>query len=240
MGPLAASLIAKEKGLEPILTLSCRDRNRLSLCSDLLGAHALGIRNVLCVTGDYFTFGDTEDAKPVYDLDSVQAVQMIREMEKGTDAGANELDGPPLFFVGCVANPEANPMEPQLLKLEKKLEAGAQFIQTLDVFSFEKALAFFEHLKDKDVHVLAGLRFITEREVRLQEMRKLPGNPIPESMAAEIRSVTDNQEAVEKAKIRMVEMIKRVKDAGLCQGVHLTVEGHEELIPEILQEAGLP
>ena len=239
LGSLAASLLAKEKGLEPILTLSCRDRNRLSLSSDLLGAYAMGIENVLCVTGDYFNFGDTEDAKPVYDLDSVQAIQMIRELEKGKDIGGNELDGAPRFCVGCVANPLADPLEPQLLKLEKKLTAGARFIQTLDIFDLDKARFFFEHLKDKDVKVLAGIRLITEREVQLQETGKLPGNQIPESIVEEIKKTSEKKAIKEKAKERMKEMIKEVKDSGLCRGVHLTVDGHEGLIPEILQEVGL-
>lgn len=239
LGTLAASLLAKEKGLEPILTLSCRDRNRISLSSDLLGAYAMGIENVLCVTGDYFNFGDTEDAKPVYDLDSVQAIQMIRELEKGKDIGGNELDGAPRFCVGCVANPLADPLEPQLLKLEKKLAAGARFIQTLDIFNFDKASPFFEHLGDRDVEVLAGIRLITEREVQLQETGKLPGNPIPESVAEEIKKTGEKNIILEKAKARMTEMVKEVKDSGLCRGVHLTVDGHEGLIPQILHEAGL-
>jgi len=239
LGSLAASMLAKEKGLEPILTLSCRDRNRLSLSSDLLGAYTMGIENVLCVTGDYFNFGDTEDAKPVYDLDSVQAIQMIRELEKGKDIGGNELDGAPRFCVGCVANPLADPLEPQLLKLEKKLTAGARFIQTLDIFDLDKARPFFEHIKDKDVKVLAGIRLITEREVQLQETGKLPGNPIPESIVEEIKKTSEEKAIKEKAKERMKEMIKEVKDSGLCRGVHLTVDGHEGLIPEILQEVGL-
>lgn len=239
LSALAASLLAKEKGLEPILTLSCRDRNRLSLCSDLLGAYALGIQNILCVTGDYFNFGDTEDAKPVYDLDSVQAIQMIRQMEEGKDIGGNELDGSPRFCVGCVANPVADPLEPQLFKLEKKLAAGAQFIQTLDIFSLEKARPFFEHLKEKDVNVLVGIRLITEREVQLHETGKLPGNPIPQPLVEEIKNTADSNAILEKAKSRMVKMVKEVQDSGLCRGVHLTVEGHEALIPEILQEAGV-
>jgi 5,10-methylenetetrahydrofolate reductase len=239
LGSLAASLLAKDKGLEPILTLSCRDRNRISLSSDLLGAYAMGIENVLCVTGDYFNFGDTVDAKPVYDLDSVQAIQMIHELVKGKDIGGNALDGAPRFCVGCVANPEAEPLEPQLLKLEKKLAAGARFIQTLDIFDLDRARYFFEHLKDRDVTVLAGIRLITEREVQLHDTGKFPGNPIPESIVEEIRKTGEKEAIVEKAKARMKRMIKEVKDSGLCRGVHLTVDGHEGLIPEILQEVGL-
>ncbi|MCP4665874.1 MAG: 5,10-methylenetetrahydrofolate reductase, partial [Deltaproteobacteria bacterium] len=182
--------------------------------------YAMGIENVLCVTGDYFNFGDTEDAMPVYDLDSVQAIQMIRELEKGRDIGGNALDGAPRFCVGCAANPEADPLEPQLFKLEKKLAAGAQFIQTLDIYDFNRARPFFEHLRKKDVTVLAGIRLITEREVQLQERGKLPGNPMPESIVEEIKKTTEKGEIVAKAEARMKEMIKEVKDSGLCRGVH--------------------
>jgi len=239
MGPLASSLLARERGLEPVFTLSCRDRNRLALSADLLGAYAMGIRSVLCVSGDYFTFGDTVDGKPVYDLDSVQAIQMIRQMEQGRDIGGNDLDGVPDFCVGCVANPQAVPLEPHLMKLEKKLRAGAEFIQTLDVYEPDRATAFFENLRTRDVKVLAGVRFVTDREVRLGEAGKFPGNPIPDSWTKEIEGIREEGEILKRAKARVVEMLRRFRDSGLCDGVHLTVDGHEGLIPEMLQEAGV-
>ena len=239
MSALAASLLAKDRGIEPILAISCRDRNRLALSSDLIGAYALGLRNLLCVTGDYLTFGDAVEGRPVYDLDSVQTIQMIRQMENGKDIGGNDLDGAPVFCVGCVANPQAVPLEPQLLKLEKKLIAGAEFIQTLDLYNLDRSKPFFSFLKERDVKVLAGIRFITEREVRLSEERRVPGNPIPEAIKQEIKNLESTEEIAERAKIRMTEMIKRLKDSGLCHGVHLTVEGREELIPEMIKEAGI-
>jgi len=239
LGSFAAALLAKQRGVEPILTLSCRDRNRLALSSDLLGASALGLGNILCVTGDYLTFGDTVEAKPVYDLDSVQAIQMIRRLEKGKDIGDNDLDGSPAFCVGCVANPWAVPLEPHLLNLEKKLAAGAEFIQTLDLFDLDDAVPFFEYLKGKDVKVLAGVRLISEKEVRLWEHGKLPGNPIPREIIEEIADLGRADQVIESSKGRVVKMIKRLKDSGLCHGVHLTADGHEGLIPRIIEEAGI-
>jgi len=239
MGPLAGCLLAKEKGLEPILTLSCRDRNRLSMTSDLLGASALGIQNILCVSGDYFHFGDAEDAKPVYDLDSVQAIRMIRQMEEGRDIGGNELDGNPSFCVGCVGNPQSSPLEPHLLKLDKKLKAGAAFVQTLDIFDLSKSRSFFEHIEGQNVRVLAGIRLITDREVLLAKAGKLPGNPIPEDIEKEINGQENPDRILENARNRMIAMIKEVKNTGLCHGVHLTADGHEDLIPEIIREAEL-
>jgi 5,10-methylenetetrahydrofolate reductase len=239
MGPLAAALKVQEKGLDPILSLCCRDRNRLALCADVLGASALGIENVLCVTGDYFHFGDAPEAKPVYDLDSVQAMEMIQQMEQGRDVGGNDLEGSPSFCVGCVGNPQAIPLEPQLLKMDKKLDAGASFVQTLDIFDLERARPFLEHLGGTDVKVLAGIGIITEREVRLAGEGKYPGNPIPPEIMDEVGGLDSPEEIISRAKSRMVDMITRVKASGLCRGVHLTLNGHETLLAEILQESGI-
>lgn len=239
LSAVAGAVMAREKGLEPILTISCRDRNRLALSSDLLGAHALGIRAVLCVSGDYFTWGDVEDGKPVYDLDSVQAIEMIRALEKGKDAGGNPLDGSPGFCVGCVANPEVEPLEPHLIKLDKKLEAGAEFIQTLDLYDLAKGRRFFEYVNTKGVKVLAGLRLVTQREVEVSRKGRLPGNRIPDGLLGEIEGAATDEERQKRARAWMVRMIQSVRESRMCHGVHLTAEGHEALIPEILQEAGI-
>lgn len=239
LGGLAASLLLKEKGVEPIMVLSCRDRNRLAMSSDLLGAYSMGIRNLLCVSGDYFTYGDTPDAKPVYDLDSVQAIQMIREMEQGRDIGGNELDGVPSFCVGCVANPHAEPIEPMLLKLEKKVRAGAEFVQTLDVYDWGKTRPFFDFAKERDLKVLVGVRLITQKEVKLWEAGKMPGNPIPEHWRTQLNQLEDETSVRKQARGRMVAMIREVKESGLAAGVHLTLAGNEEMLPEILKEAGI-
>ncbi|MBW1775343.1 MAG: methylenetetrahydrofolate reductase [Deltaproteobacteria bacterium] len=239
LGPLAAALKVQEKGLDPILSMCCRDRNRLALCADALGAYAMGIENVLCVTGDYFHFGDAPEAKPVYDLDSVQAIEMIHQMEQGRDIGGNDLDGTPSFCVGCVGNPQAVPLEPQLLKIDKKLGAGVAFIQTLDIFDLEQARSFLEHLGEKGVKILLGIGFITDREVRKAREGKLPGNPIPREIMDEMGSLSGPEEVLTQAKSRMIEMITQVKGSGLCHGVHLTLNGYESLLSEILQGAGI-
>ncbi|MFH1481716.1 MAG: methylenetetrahydrofolate reductase [Pseudomonadota bacterium] len=239
LSAVAAAFMAKNRGLEPILALSCRDRNRIALSSDLLGAHSLGLHNLLCVTGDYLTFGDAVEAKPVYDLDSVQLIQMIRELEKGVDIGGNGLDGAPAFCVGCVANPQAVPLEPQLLKLEKKLRAGAEFILTLDLFDMDRSTAFFERLKGKGVKVLAGIRLVTERDMALSDQGRLPGNPLPEEMKEGLKAIGERDKIIESARGQMVDLIKRLKGSGLCHGIHLHAEGYEDLLPQIIQEAGI-
>lgn len=239
VGALAAAIKVREKGLEPILSLCCRDRNRLALCSDLLSASALGFENILCVTGDYFHFGDVPEAKPVFDLDSVQAIQMAHEMEQGRDIGGNALAGTPAFCVGCAGNPHAVPLPPQLLKLDKKLDAGVDFIQTLDIFDLERARSFLEHLRGRPVKVLAGIGLVTDREIQEAKEGRLPGNRVPDEIMDEMEGLTSPEEIRARAKSRMVEMIRQLKGSGLCRGVHLTLNGHEGLLPEILQEAGI-
>jgi 5,10-methylenetetrahydrofolate reductase len=238
MNSVSASLLAKERGGEPICTFTCRDRNRMALCSDLLGAFAVGIGNILLVSGDYFTFGDIPQAMPVFDLDSVQAIQMVRAMEEGRDAGGNDLDGSPSFCLGGVANPQANPFEPQILKFLKKVRAGVDFIQTLDIYDVKKLEIFMERVDNQGIKVLAGVRLVTKAEAALQEAGRLSGNPIPVELMNEIRDLSP-EKALETGKQQLVELIKKIKAQGLARGVHITADGHEDMIPGILQAAGL-
>ena len=155
---LAVCRLVKERGGEPILQMTCRDRNRMGLESDLLGANILGINNVLCLTGDYVSVGDHMDAKPVFDLDSVQLVQTVRMMEQGKDLGGNDLNGPVKFCCGAIVTPESNPIEPQLLKFEKKVKAGIEFVQTQAIYDIENFKRFMQYArKFKNVKILAGI-----------------------------------------------------------------------------------
>ncbi|MCX5711173.1 MAG: methylenetetrahydrofolate reductase, partial [Candidatus Omnitrophica bacterium] len=158
LGSLVVCSVLKQAGFEPIFQMTCRDRNRLALQSDLLSAASLGIENVLILTGDHTTMGDHPEAKPVFDLDSVQLLQVARKLESGVDMKGNKLDGAfPKFCLGAVVNPGADPLEPQLMKMEKKIAAGAQFFQTQAVYdlkSFENFVSKTRHLK---VPVMAGI-----------------------------------------------------------------------------------
>ncbi len=238
MSSLAASSLALQRGAEPICAFTCRDRNRLALSSDLLGACALGLTNILLVSGDYFTFGDMKQAKPVFDLDSVQAMQMARELEKGADMCGGALDGPPAFCLGGVANPSAEPIQPQTIKFLKKIRAGVDFIQTLDVYDPEKLKTFREYMGRENVKIIAGVRVLGKRELELQEAGRLPGVPIPKGWVEAMRELVEDK-AVAWSKQKAVEIIKAIKSGGLAAGVHLTADGHEDLIPEIVKEAGL-
>jgi 5,10-methylenetetrahydrofolate reductase len=157
LGSLATCHLLKDRGLEPVFQMTCRDRNRLALQSDLLSASVLGIENVLALTGDYTTLGDHPDARPVFDLDSIQLLWVIDKLQQGQDMVGNELRGTPKFFPGAAVKPIAEPIEPQIAKMEKKVEAGAKFFQTqavYDLSAFERFMKKVEHLK---VPVLAGI-----------------------------------------------------------------------------------
>src|SRR5210317_1193068 len=154
---LGGCLKVKDGGGEVILQMTCRDRNRLALQADLLFASYMGIQNVLCLTGDSIILGDHKDAKSVFDMDSSQLLETVRIMEKGKDLGGNELDGAVSFCAGAIVTPEADPLEPQLIKFEKKIDAGAEFIQTQAIFDLDKFKEFMDYARQFDVKILAGI-----------------------------------------------------------------------------------
>ena len=158
---LGGALLVKEMGGEAVLQMTCRDRNRLALQADLLFAHSRGINNVLCLTGDSVVLGDHKEAKEVFDLESSQLLATIRMMEKGKDLGGNALEGAISFCAGAIVTPEANPIEPQLIKFEKKIEAGAEFIQTQAVYDLDNFRSFMEYAKQFPVKILAGIILLT-------------------------------------------------------------------------------
>ncbi|MFC2057118.1 methylenetetrahydrofolate reductase, partial [Chloroflexota bacterium] len=152
---LGGCLLIKERGGEPILQMTCRDRNRLALEADLLFAYTRGIRNVLCLTGDSIPVGDHKEAKQVFDLDSVQLLRTVRIMESGKDLGGNDLDGAIELCAGAIVTPEANPIEPQLLKFKKKVAAGAEFFQTQAVYDIDNFRNFIQHARQFNAKILA-------------------------------------------------------------------------------------
>ena len=154
---IGGCLAIKEQGGEPILQMTCRDRNRLALQAELLFAYTRGIKNVLCLTGDAVVVGDHKEAKGVFDLDSSQLLSSIRKMESGKDLGDNDMDGAVEFCAGAIVTPEANPIEPQLMKFEKKIEAGAEFFQTQAIYDLDNFAKFMEHARQYQVKILAGI-----------------------------------------------------------------------------------
>ena len=234
VGSLAVCRLLKERGQEPVFQITCRDRNRLALQSDLLSAAILGIENVLVITGDHPRLGDHPGAKSVFDLDSVQLLGVIKKLQLGEDLAGNELKGAPKFCVGAVVNPGADPLEPQIIKMEKKIAAGAQFFQTqavYDVKLFEKFIGSIKHLK---ATVLAGIVLLKSAGMARYMNKNVAGVSVPDNLIEEMdKAEKKGQKSVEIA-ARLINELK-----GLCQGVHIMPIGWDKKVPLVLDAAGL-
>ncbi len=238
IGSLPVCRLIKEAGGEPILQMTCRDRNRIALQSELLGAYILGISNVLCLTGDYVTVGDHVGAKPVFDVDSVLLLRMIRGLEEGKDFAGNELKGAPAFCAGAIVTPEADPIEPQLLKFEKKIKAGAEFIQTQAIYDLNNFKKFMEYARKFDVKILAGIVLLASAGMARFMNANVPGIFVPKELIEELVAAPKGK-AVEKGIEIAGSMIRQLKDEKICEGVHVMAIGREHLVPEILSAAGM-
>lgn len=234
MSSLGGSAALAAAGVEPVFQMTCRDRNRLALQSELLTAWSLGIRNVLCVTGDHVMFGDHPQAKPVFDFDSVHLLQAVAALNGGHDVAGNELKGAPSLLAGAAAAPEAEPWEAQKIKFEKKIEAGAKFFQTQAVFDFDKFERFMAVASKHNVKVLAGL--ILLKSARMVEFlnKYVPGIFVPQEL---IDRLAASDKPIEVGMEIAVEQVSRYKDT--CDGVHMMVMGAEDRVPEILERAGV-
>jgi methylenetetrahydrofolate reductase (NADPH) len=235
---LGGALLVKEMGGEPILQMTCRDRNRLALQADLLFAFSRGINNILCLTGDSILMGDHKEAKGVFDLDSSQLVASIRRMEKGKDLGGNDLDGSVSFCVGAIVTPEADPIEPQLIKFEKKIEAGAEFIQTQAVYDLDNFKKFMNYARQFPVKVLAGIILLTSAPMARFMNKNVAGVVVPQSLIDEMEAAPKGRK-LEKGVEIAGRMIRRIKEEKMCDGVHIMAIGKEELVPDIMSAAGL-
>ena len=236
LGSLATSRLLVERGMEPIFQITCRDRNRLALQSDLLSASVLGIRNVLVLTGDHTVLGDHPQAKPVFDFDSISLLKVASGLMKGKDMVGNELDGIPEFFLGAVVNPGYEPQELQIMKMEQKIEAGARFFQTqavYDLVSFEK---FMKNVSPFGVPVLGGIVLLKSAGMAKFMKENVAGVNIPEKYIS-MMAASDKKDRP-KVSIRIaVELIKEMKH--LCSGIHIMSLGWEKYIPDVLEASGL-
>jgi methylenetetrahydrofolate reductase (NADPH) len=231
-------LLVKERGGEPILQMTCRDRNRLALQADLLFAYSRGIRNVLCLTGDSIPVGDHVEAKGVFDLDSVQLLRTVRTMEEGKDLGGNDLRGAVEFCAGAIVTPEANPIEPQLRKFKKKVVAGAEFFQTQAVYDIDNFKKFMEYAHQFEVKILAGIVLLVSARMAGYMNDNVPGIFVPQELIDELASA-EKGKALQKGIEIAGRMIKTLKDESICDGVHIMAIGKEGVVPEILEAAGL-
>ncbi len=235
---LGGCLKVIEGGGEVILQMTCRDRNRLALQADLLFASSVGIQNLLCLTGDSIILGDHKDAKSVFDLDSSQLLETVRILEKGKDLGGNELDGAVSFCAGAIVTPEADPLEPQLIKFEKKIEAGAEFIQTQAVYDLDRFKEFMDYARQFKVKILAGVILLTSAPMARFMNKNIAGVFVPQDLIDEMAAAPKGQ-AITKGIEIAGRMIKRIHEEQICDGVHIMAIGKEELVPDIMAAAGL-
>jgi len=235
---LGGCLLVKERGGEPVFQMTCRDRNRLALQADLLMAHSRGINNVLCLTGDCVDVGDHKEAKPVFDLDSVQLLHMIRTMESGKDAAGNDLLGAPQFCIGASAHPAADVIEPQLIKFEKKVAAGAQFIQTQGIYELGSLRRFMQYASQFDIRILAGIIVLYSARMATYMNSSVPGIIVPQETLDELASA-EKGKGLQKGIEIAVRTIKAIKEENLCHGVHIMAVGKESIVPQILEAAEL-
>jgi len=234
LGSLATCRLLKERGLEPVFQMTCRDRNRIALQSDLLSAYVLGIENVLCLTGDYVSLGDHPDAKPVFDLDSVSLLEGATLLQQGRDLAGKELNGNPRFFLGAVVTPGANPLEPQIIKMEKKVKAGAQFFQTQAVYQPEEFEKFMQQIGHLKVPILLGIVLLKSAGMARFMNKNVAGVHVPEALIEEMDKAGDKRQQSTEIAARLIKDMK-----GLCQGVHIMAIGWEKMVPAVLDAAGL-
>ena len=237
LGSLAFSHFLTDMGIEPVFQVTCRDRNRLALQSDLLSAWALGIRNVLALTGDHPCLGDHPDARPVFELDSVSLLETIGKLNSGVDLAGGALQGSPDFFAGAVVNPGADneaALDLQIMKMEKKVEAGAKFFQTQGVYDLDTFEKFMRRVEGLNTKVLGGIILLKSVGMARFMNKNVAGVMVPEPLIQELKKAEDKVQASMDITVRL---IKGMKD--LCDGIHIMPLGWESKIPPILERAGL-
>jgi 5,10-methylenetetrahydrofolate reductase len=235
---LGGCLAIIEKDGEPIMQMTCRDRNRMALEADLLFAYSRGVRNVLCLTGDAVPVGDHKEAMGVFDLDSLQLLDTIRQLMNGRDLGDNELDGAVEFCAGAIVTPEANPIEPQLVKFEKKVEAGAEFFQTQAIYDLDNFSKFMDYARPFHTRILAGIVLLSSARMAKYMTENVPGIFVPQELIDEMAGVP-KEEMLAKGIEIAGRTIAELKKNAICDGVHIMAIGKEEVVPDILKAAGM-
>jgi len=243
MSSMAACIFIRQMGLNPILQMVTRDRNRLAIQSDILGAYSHGIDTMLCLSGDHPQFGDHPMAANVYDIDSVQFVQMVKKMrDEGKFQGGDDIENPPKMFIGAAANPFADPFELRVLRLAKKVAAGVDFIQTQCVYNLDKFERWIAQVRErgleKKVYILAGITPLKSAGMAKYMKNRVPGMDVPDELIKRISGVPKEKQAEEGLKIA-VESIQRLKEVEGVSGFHIMAIEWEEKVPEIVEQAGL-
>lgn len=237
---MAVSKLLLDLGHDPVYQITGRDRNRLGIQSDLLGAQLLGLRNVLSLTGDYVTVGDQKESKPVFDLESVQILQVVAGLNRGVDMVGRPIRGATDLFAGAVVTPESVPLEPLLVKFEKKVAAGARFFQTQAIFDAERFHHFMAYARPFNVKIIAGILLLRSAKMARYVTANLPGIKVPPHLIGRLETAEGRggTEAAVEAGIEIaVETIGAIRP--ICDGVHLMAIGAEDKIPEIIERAKL-
>ena len=243
MSSMAASTLAIQEGLEPNFQMVCRDRNRIAMQADILGASALGIRNMLCLSGDHQAFGDDPKSKKVFDIDSVQLIALVKKMrDEGTFMSGKELSGAPKLFIGAAANPFAEPYEFRVLRLAKKVQAGADFVQTQCIYNMDRFREWVKQANDaglsEKVYILAGVTPMKSLGMARYMQKNVPGLDVPNWVIDRLKGVEKKKQASEGIEI-CCEQIAEFKEMQGIAGVHVMPIEWEKRMPEIAERAKL-
>jgi methylenetetrahydrofolate reductase (NADPH) len=243
MSSFSSCIILKEMGFDPILQMVCRDRNRIAIQSDILGAAALGINNILCLSGDHQSFGDNPRAKNVFDIDSIQLIHTVKTLrDEGKFLGGEEVKGRPALFIGAAENPFADPFEIRAIRLGKKVKAGCEFVQTQCIYNVEKFSKWMEMVRERGLHercaILAGVTPLKSAGMARHMKNNVPGMDVPDALIDRLKGVPKEKQAEEGIKI-CVEMIQQLKEIPGVRGVHIMAIEWEEKVAEIAKASGL-
>lgn len=244
MSSVMSSYFALQGGCEPIMQVTCRDRNRLAQQSDILGAYAAGVRNVLCLTGDYQSFGNQPDAKGVFDLDSVQLIRAVADMNSGMFMNGEEIKQPPAMFIGGAANPFGEPLDLRVIRMGKKIAAGAHFIQTQPVFDFPRFEKWMSAIRDEgydeQVYILVGVMPVRSIKGLLHMRDNVPGMSVAEEYIKRMEAVAgDKEKSQEEGVAICVETMKRLRETPGVKGIHIMPVMWESITPKLVEGAGL-
>jgi len=239
MSSVAASFLSLQEGVEPILQMTCRDRNRIAIQSDLLGASALGIKNLLILSGDHQSVGNHPQSKNVFDVDSIQLLKAMHDhMENGIFISGSKSKMPAKFFLGATANPFADPEELQLIRLEKKINAGARFIQTQAIYNTDRFNSWMDKVRERGLHdrayILAGI-VVNKSQKSIEITATVPGMDIPDVLIERMRNAEDKQAEGLAIALELIEDIRKVEG---IKGLHVMAIGWDEIVPELLEKAG--
>ena len=241
LSSIAAAAIVMKEGVEPVIQMTCRDRNRIALQSDLLGASAIGVRNVLCLTGDHQTFGNEKSAKSVFDFDSISELYTFDKLRtEGLQSGGYKIEDPPKVYLGCAENPFATPYEFRGMRLAKKVNAGADFVQTQAIFDMDMFETWMDDVRsrglDKKTHILAGVIPMKTAGAARYMKNKVPGMIVPNSIINRMKNASDPKEEGIRLCVEQIETLKNIKGV---HGVHIMAVMWEEIVPRIVETAGL-